>query len=276
MRLQVEGRSFTRGTPPAWLAKAADFDVLPLEEGSTVLPLLAQPLATTAPEHFAQDDLFEPISNRSGLSLFEESLGLAMEGDEEAEVFDQALLQRLQGFGRFLDDEIRALEITSEETGSRAEAGPLRVEPAKLATIDQLIQKTPPPQRTRVAGKLDMIRHHDRLFSLRLESGETVKGVAATVALTDLADHWGQNVIVHGTVSFRPSGAVLRIEADAIEQADTTSSVWSHTPKPIFHQLEERELRVEQGPRSGLNAIVGKWPGDETDEEIAEALAEIS
>ncbi len=37
-----------------------------------------------------------------------------------------------------------------------------------------------------------------------------------------------------------------------------------------------RELHKRQGPRSGVAAIIGRWPGDETDEEIDKALAAIS
>jgi hypothetical protein len=40
--------------------------------------------------------------------------------------------------------------------------------------------------------------------------------------------------------------------------------------------LDPRELRKPQGPRSGLAAIVGQWPGDETDEQVRAALAELS
>jgi hypothetical protein len=35
-------------------------------------------------------------------------------------------------------------------------------------------------------------------------------------------------------------------------------------------------FRQPQGPRSGVNAIIGRWPGDETEEEIASALLELS
>ena len=39
--------------------------------------------------------------------------------------------------------------------------------------------------------------------------------------------------------------------------------------------LPER-LRIEAKGKRGLAAVVGKWPGDETDEEIAQALKELS
>lgn len=277
VRLHAEGTSFSAGPTPGWLAKAADFEVLPLEEGSTVVPLAAYPLAVTAPERFAQESLVDPVSKRSGLSLFEEGLGLALAGDEEAEAFDQSLLKRFQGFSRFLDAGIDTIEITSDEEIKPAGPRCLRIEEADLDTVDELIRKTPPPQRTRLAGTLDMIRHHDRMFALKLASGQTVKGIAARADVDSLATHWGQHVIVHGLATFRPAGTVLRIEADAIEEAeDADVDIWSQSPKPIFHTLDDRSIRQEQGPRSGLNAIHGKWPGDESDEEIAAALAEIS
>lgn len=35
-------------------------------------------------------------------------------------------------------------------------------------------------------------------------------------------------------------------------------------------------LHKPQGPNSGINAVIGKWPGDETDEEINALLEELS
>jgi hypothetical protein len=35
-------------------------------------------------------------------------------------------------------------------------------------------------------------------------------------------------------------------------------------------------LRVPQGPTTGLNAIIGRWPGEESDADIERALSELS
>jgi hypothetical protein len=37
-----------------------------------------------------------------------------------------------------------------------------------------------------------------------------------------------------------------------------------------------RELVERQGPRTGVNAIFGHWPGEESDEEIASGFEGIS
>jgi hypothetical protein len=40
--------------------------------------------------------------------------------------------------------------------------------------------------------------------------------------------------------------------------------------------MDLKALHVPQGPDSGINAIIGKWPGDESDEEIFALLEELS
>ena len=41
-------------------------------------------------------------------------------------------------------------------------------------------------------------------------------------------------------------------------------------------ELDPATFWQPQGPHSGVNAIIGRWPGDETDEQIAAALEELS
>jgi hypothetical protein len=45
------------------------------------------------------------------------------------------------------------------------------------------------------------------------------------------------------------------------------------TPTPVTDPVT---LRMPQGPGTGLNAVMGRWPGDETDEEIKRARKELS
>lgn len=273
VRMRVEGRSSAPGPLSSWLTAAADFEVLPIEAGSTVVPIEAAPLADRSPERFAQFNFLEVDPSRSALSLFEESLAQALCGDEEAELFDQALLQRFGGFSRILGDGVEKIEITSEEPGG---AEGLAIERESLGRVERLIRDTPPPQRVRIGGQLDTIRHSDRMFTLTLATGESLKGMAEGVAAEQLASLFGKDVIVHGLAAFRPSGKVLRVEADEIARAEEDLELWSRAPRPLLGAIEPRSLVAEQGPRSGLNAIYGRWPGDESAEELTAALEEIS
>lgn len=44
----------------------------------------------------------------------------------------------------------------------------------------------------------------------------------------------------------------------------------------LVRKLDLNALDQPQGPDTGINAIIGKWPGDESDEEIIALLEEMS
>ena len=44
----------------------------------------------------------------------------------------------------------------------------------------------------------------------------------------------------------------------------------------LVRKLDLDALRQPQGPETGINAIIGKWPGDESEEEIIALIEEIS
>jgi hypothetical protein len=46
--------------------------------------------------------------------------------------------------------------------------------------------------------------------------------------------------------------------------------------RPLVRKLDLKALHQPQGPDTGINAIMGKWPGDESEEEILALLEELS
>jgi hypothetical protein len=217
--------------------------------------------------------LFEPIDgSETAFGLMERTVALAADGRSESDLFDQPLLSTFRRFDRILAAGFSSIELTN---GDRARA-PVVIDTGSIRAVDQLIRSTPAPQRARVSGTLDTIRHSDRMFTLILDGARAVKGIAEGVAAEQLAGLFGQSVVVSGTAVFRASGALLRIEAEAIEAADSDAEVWARTPTPLFQVMDAGGFRHPQGPRSGVNAVIGRWPGDETDEEITSALRELS
>ena len=52
---------------------------------------------------------------------------------------------------------------------------------------------------------------------------------------------------------------------------------WAHTARPGVHRQQDN-LAMRNAPKEekgGLAAIVGKWPGDETDDEVRKAMEEV-
>jgi hypothetical protein len=273
LRQRVEGRSTARGTLPAWLDAAANFDVVGFEAGSTVLLIEAPSLSDAAPALFSQRELFEPVdSSESAFGLMEQTLALAAAGRSDSDLFDQPLLSTFHRFERILSSGFSSVELTN----GNARRAPVTIDRDSIGAVDQLIRTTPPSQRARVAGTLDTIRHSDRMFTLLMDGGKVAKGIAEGVAAEQLAELFGQQVAVSGTAVFRPSGSLLRIEADAIEPAGADAGVFARMPVPLSRVIDAAALRQPQGTRSGVNAVIGHWPGDESDDEVAVALRELS
>ena len=265
LRLKLEGKSTARGVDPGWLVKAAGFDFVGLSYGSTVIELDAPPLATNVPEKFAQQNLFEDYSN-SAMDLFEDALSEAIEGRPDSDRFDEPLLDICQRFNTIFYAGVDRIEIS---TGTHRA---IKIEKGSVEKISTLRKTIPAPYVVRVSGKMNTIRHTDRMFELVLDSGASVRGIASDLANIELPRYFGKNVIVSGTAYFHPSGSVQRIEANTIELFDGTTSLWAELPQPRSTKFDIRKAELQKHSSTDFASLFGTWCGDETDEQIREAL----
>lgn len=276
VRLRIEGRSTAPGPKPGWLQNAGSLWLKSYSNGgqeaalSWEVPLLGE----AAPEVFAQTEIWptKPAPTDTSLDLIGDVFTDLSVGGEDSERLDPSILQSVARLGGALGDGITELRIGGQRY-AEARAAKLSSELVERATA--LRGATPEDTPCRVVGKLDMIRASTQGFALTLDDGAEVTGVY--VAETDLVGHRdlvGERVVVQGRLVHRSSGSPLRIEAEELRAAAATDTAfWSTLPRGARQEPSPADLRVRQGPRSGLAAIIGKWPGDESDEEIERALA---
>jgi uncharacterized protein (DUF433 family) len=129
-------------------------------------------------------------------------------------------------------------------------------------------------REVRVAGRLEAIKLNDHTFTMAIfESLCPINGFAKAVEPQILSTLLGQNVVVSGTAHFTKEGALLILEAAQIGIAkERDLMIWGEVPKPFRRPFDMGDFKAERG----LSAIIGKWPGDETDEEVQKALEELS
>ena len=100
--------------------------------------------------------------------------------------------------------------------------------------------------------------------------------VWSSEGFVDLANFLDKRVVIEGLAEFRPSGTLLRVDADAIRDAEAGDSSFGKLPAG---EVRRNYLRDAATIRSGLrpySALFGLIPGEETDEEFAAAVAELS
>lgn len=263
-RLRVEGRSRAAGNLPKWLKHASEIEFLGYEEERKEL-LFTAPKLGAVMEADDRQPLFPPSWTRdqSILEVLEDSIHDAVSASPTGEWLDDGLL-------RTLEEELKPMlgrfPKLSWENGRSVD-----VSEQTLPRFAALRTRTPQPQECRVVGKLEAIRHSTHAFMLVLDDGTKVRGIAAPEQDEKLKGHWGERVLVLGQAVFRPSMDLLRVDAREIEAAEERDDVWSFAPKPLFPEAELKACTQPQS-KSGVRSTFGKWPGDETDEQILEAL----
>jgi hypothetical protein len=121
-----------------------------------------------------------------------------------------------------------------------------------------------------------MIWQSQQRFVLVLDDGQLIRGVLVDGDLSALAPLFNQRVVVHGRAVYRPSGQLLRLDAQRIDPGADEPALWSRIPEARRQKRDLGTFRQPQTPQTGLGAIIGRWPGEETDEEIRKALEELS
>lgn len=273
LRLRLQGRSTARGRLPDLISRATDFTVQ-IREGSTILQFEAPTLRQADETAFAQADLFPEVSpDLTGLDYLAEAFGDAIHRPAEV-ALDGPMIEHLLQYERVFAHGVERIEFrTSPELGGMR----LTVREADLQSLHGLQDRIPAPQAVRIAGTLDQIRHSDGTFMIDLPSGERVKGIGGPQDRDRLQHLWGKSALVVGMAHFGSSGRVVRIEAESVHAAtDKDLQLWAFPPQPRQTDSSLPSLRVPQGPRSGVNAILGQWPGDEDDDRIMELLEQMS
>lgn len=274
IRMAVEGRSAARGVKPQWLELSSQIILMEYSEQSRTFIFEAPSLGESAQSLYEQEEFWpsRPAKELTGFDLFAKVLFDIQENKTSSGLFDQRLLRRVERFAHALNKDLSRIEIDSSQcVGSKAIIDQILINNAK-----SMYQSTPKPHQVRISGRLDMVRASTSTFAIHLESGEEVLATAPYEIFKEVRDLLEKDILITGKAVYRPSGQLLRIDAETAREATSDSHLWSKLPTPHTQKLDNYHLTQSQGSRSGISAILGKWPGDETDTDIERAMEEIS
>ncbi len=267
-RLVAEGRSVARGTAPAWVTASADLRITKFAPGSLDMTIRAPRLAEVASEIFSQQQLF-PAGTDPDATAFDLLLDAAEDaatGRKDSERLDLGVLDVLA----------RAANIFARGgtrlTIGRTDRSPVVLNNQTAQVIRTMADETPAARVVRVSGILDTLTVSTKAMAVRLEDGRLLRGFAGAVPLDKLKHFLGMALVVEGSVTFRPSGEASRIEVESVFPFGPGDVIWGKFPK-----VEAGAMRSRQPVAAiGLDAFFGTWPGDETDDQIARGLKDLS
>lgn len=272
LRLALEGASIKQGKPPAWLTQSTDFVLKGLKKGSTVLEIEAPTLGSVAEEQIRQTDLWNnvPLPEETAITLLTRSVNDAEQEDLDSEKYDRGVLETLLGFKRLLDGKDLRIELHSEQRKSDR----FTLDKLSYKKIEKIRRETPEPQAVLLTGFLNMIEHSQRRFQLTLEDGKMVRGriIESLINLEEIRNLWGKKVTVKGILQYAPSKKPSFLEAEVITPKQIGDEIFNTIP--IAFQVHDVLVQAQKSVFSQniVSEIWGKWPGDESIDELLQDL----
>ena len=269
--------SRARGRIPDCLKAAADVHYVGHssgEEGVTRLRFEVPAFGSVASELFAQKRLWEdgPQPEQTAFELLGAALSDIRKRRKESNRFDAGILRRIGRYNGILK---RGIERIGLPDAALSEPGQIDLEAVIAAS--ELNAATPPSRRVRLTGRLDLMGWSESVLKLEVKSGEKVTAVWEGVQPVEaLKDYFNCDVVIEGAGVFRPSGSLLRIDADSIALAGAQDEFFRQVPKALALPDYSTLARLRPGEKSPYHRILGSIPGEETDEEFAAAVEELS
>ncbi len=229
-------------------------------------------LGDAVPEMFDQATLWPglAVQDDSAIQLIGKVSRVVRRQEAGSDLYDRPLLKHLSHWSKLFRKDLQSLAFpVSAMSSGAADVFDEQVSKNALLLSDQ----TPTPRQIRVVGKLDMVRHSTRSFGLLLSDGQEVRGVLNDSDPDLLQQYFGREITIFGKAIYRPSGSLLRIDAQEILDTVEGRSAFSVVPSALTHH-PKLDRRV-QNSKSGVSAFFGTWPGEETDEELLAALGEL-
>jgi hypothetical protein len=270
--------SRARGRIPAGLRAAADVRYVGHSadgEGATLLRFEVAPFGEVAHDFFAQGKLWDdgPQPDQTAFEVLGAALDDVVTRRTESNRFDPGLLRRIGRYRRLFNEN----RLNSIVLPDVALPTPGRLDAAVVHSAWELASVTPHPKRVRVAGRLDLMGASRGVLKIDVGTGAVITALwDGDRPIDELRSLFNRDVLCEGVGVFRPSGSLLRIDADAIAPASQGDDFFRQVPMAVARSDVSRTMRLRSGEPSAYAAFLGSVPGEETDEEFSAAVAELS
>jgi len=240
------------------------------ENGSTSLHFEVPTFGSVASELFEQRLLWDdgPKPEETAFELFGAALHDVAVRRTESNRFDPGMLRRIRTYQRVLSHGIDRITMPDTLVERRGQ-----IDSNVAVAASELYAVTPTPRRVRVTGRLDVMGASQGVLKLEVGSGEIVTAVWDGEERVDsLREFFNRDVVVEGLGVFRPSGSLLRVDADAIVAASSQDEFFRRVPTAIARRDYRKLARLKPGEKSSYSQLRGWLPSDESDEDFNAAV----
>jgi hypothetical protein len=269
--LMLKLRGFSDIAPDARVKKALEFRLRSISgnaDNGTTLEIVCEQFSESLKS--LQYELFRPgddVLRMTPMSLIIDAFRSAQHAAPEESDVDKPLLLSLLGFKKNFQNDTQQIFLSN-----RGSVPALRLTKADFAVITRLGEAIPAPRNVIINGQLDEMKFSKGKLGVLTEKGFVHVFTNDDGMLHRLIDYLGKEVTMNGMAHYRPNGRLSFVEIQDFRQPGEGDRFFSRPPE-VLTARQQVLFQVKEGKElNPLNSIIGKWPGDETDEEFAELL----
>lgn len=270
LQIRLLGVSSKGGKQTENITQALKIRLSDLKKGSTVLELECEPFSQSLnglQGNMFKSELLDELPRQTPMALVIDTFRDALDFKEETSNLDKPLLKKLKGFEKiFVSPEEK---ITISNRGSVPE---VKLQKSDFKKIQILEESIPDPQEIIINGVVDELKYSKQRIAIATRDG-IVTGIFSDDFEPDaIAKYWGKDLTISGTAHYLPSGKMSFLYIEKIFEPSEADKYFSriHKKETVEQQIERQQKQLKY--RNRLSEIVGQWPGDESIEEILNAL----
>lgn len=238
-------------------------------DGNTVLTVDADNFKNIP----VQLDLFiekTSLNTLTPMALVIKTFTEALSDNEDKNLIDEPLIDELIKFRKFFTTDTEKILLTNRSTIPAIEFSRKEID-----KIESLYKSIPSPQKTVVAGVVDEMKFSREQVILTTADHKKIVVVVAKDLFKELKEYFGQEIAVTGLAHFKPGGQLSYVQMESFGDARKATKFFSKKPHKMSMQ-QQIALQIREGKkRNPIDDIIGKWPGDESLEDLMQMLKEL-
>lgn len=237
----------------------------------------AETILTLDAENFqnlpVQLDIFKEKSGLSALTpiaLVIKSFSAALKENEDKNLLDEPIINELIKFKKFFYTDTEKIFLSNRNSIPEIEFSRREID-----KIENLYKRIPAPEKAVVNGIIDEMKFSREQVILTTNENKKIVVVVSKNLFNDLKNFFGNEVTITGMAHFKPGGQLSYVKMESFGEAGKTDKFFSRKPHKMSMQ-QQIALQLRGGKKQNpIEDIIGKWPGDETDEEFEQMLKDL-
>lgn len=269
LQIRLKGISLSKGRKKESLKKSLRITLSGLKKGSTILCLESEKFKDTLDN--VQLDIFRSesqidLQEQTPISLFVSSFSEISKNNGASELLDKSLLRELKNFRKSFIGEDEVFTISNEGSFDT-----LELRKKDFDKIQILEEETPESEPIILNGIVEELKYSKLKVKILTNDGVINAFLSDELTADHISPFWGKEITITGVNHFK-SNKTSVVEIKQVHQPNDSDNYFSRKSKKSLSVEDQLKEQIDRKSGNKLSDIVGKWPDEETFEDLLKML----